>query len=321
MAFLTELPEDDARRLAVTYGLDLTGVQALAAGSVNSNFRIDTRDGRRLFGRIYEEQGLEGAKNEARLLRELSALGVPTSVPLARLDGQLVSEYRGKPFAVYPWLDGDLLCQARVTPHHCAEVGRALAAVHAASPRVSPLSGGRFRIEDLHARIEQIERTAPSDLVEGARQIRAKLGHYEAKRNAGLPQGVIHGDLFRDNVLWQGERLFALLDFESACYGPFAYDLTVTLLAWCYSDRFEPKLTEAMLRGYHRHRPISLEERRALVVEGAIGCLRFATTRITDFSMRAPPGKPPLREYRRMLARLAALESGALDTHLSALEG
>jgi homoserine kinase type II len=128
------------------------------------------------------------------------------------------------------------------------------------------------------------------------------------------PRGVIHSDLFRDNVLWTSTgELLALLDFESACEGAFAYDVMVTIFAWCYSSRFELALVEAFLRGYHAVRPIRGSEVEALGVEGGVACLRFATTRITDFSLRAPAGTPPLRDYRRFLARLTALESGELD--------
>jgi homoserine kinase type II len=131
--------------------------------------------------------------------------------------------------------------------------------------------------------------------------------------------GVVHGDLFKDNVLWNGTRVVALLDFESASHGLFAFDIMVTLLAWCYGDAFDQTLVSAMLGAYVARRPLGRAERAALLVEGALACLRFATTRITDFSMRAAPGQAPLRDYRRFLARLSALEQGMLDPHLAAL--
>jgi homoserine kinase type II len=134
-----------------------------------------------------------------------------------------------------------------------------------------------------------------------------------------VPTGVIHGDLFRDNVLFQGDDIAALLDFESASHGPLVFDLMVTILAWCYREAFDAALVHALLSAYVRRRPLERAERAALPVEGALACLRFATTRITDFSMRAPAGTPPLRDYRRFLARLEALEHGMLDPHLAAL--
>jgi homoserine kinase type II len=319
MAFLTPFPHIDALRVASEFGIELARVEPLAAGSVNSNFRWVGTDGRQWFARIYEEQGRDGARAELTLLQELARAGAPAVVPVLRPDGAALAEYLGKPVAAFPWIQGDILCQARVTPDHCRAVGRALAQVHLASPKVGRLGVGRFGPDQLSRRLDDIEARAPAELVNAARSVRGKLAEVTARRAHDLPSGVIHGDLFRDNVLWHKDEIGALLDFESASHGPFAYDLSVTALAWCYSNRFDAALLSALLDGYHAERPLAPAERAALATEGALGCLRFATTRITDFSMRAPPGKPPLRDYRRMLARLEGFERGVLDAAIAGL--
>jgi homoserine kinase type II len=318
MGLFTELSLDEARRLAREYGVEVERLEALPAGSVNSNFRLTDASGARYFARVYEEQGAAGAAAELRLLGELERARVPTVAPSVRKDGAAVSVHRGKPFAMYPWVDGEILCQARVTEDHAWAVGEALARLHLATPTVTPLEGGRFRVDDIRARLDRIEAESPEHR-DAALHIRRRLDHYKGKRNAEVPSGVIHGDLFRDNVLFRGGRIAALVDFESASQGPLAFDLMVTILAWCYGDAFDPALVRALLSAYVKHRPLERAERAALVVEGALACLRFATTRITDFSMRAPPGTPPVRDYRRFLARLEALEQGMLDPHLAAL--
>jgi homoserine kinase type II len=236
---------------------------------------------------------------------------------LPRADGAGVGDFEGKPFAVFPWLDGEILCQGRVTEDACHKLGAALARVHLTTPQLARPPEGRFRITDLRQRLTRVERAEREEFLDDVARIREALNHYEVERiSQSAPRGVIHSDLFRDNVLWtkDGDReLAALLDFESACEGAFAYDVMVTICAWCYSDRFETGLVEAFLRGYHAVRRIDGAEVAALKVEGAVGCLRFATTRITDFSLRAAPGQPPVRDYRRFLARLSAIEAGALD--------
>jgi homoserine kinase type II len=315
VALLTALPLADAQRLSREFGLDVVAIEPLSAGSVNSNFALTTSDGRRYFARLYEEQGRAGALAELLLVGELARAGVPVVQCLPRSDGAGVGDYEGKAFAVFPWLDGEILCQGRVTPAACRTLGAALARVHLTTPRVVRPSEGRFRIADLRARLSSVESGGHREYFADVARIRERLAHYEAERGRqAAPRGVIHSDLFRDNVLWtrQGE-LAALLDFESACDGAFAYDVMVTICAWCFGTSFEPALVEALLGGYHGVRPIAANEVAALKVEGAIGCLRFATTRITDFSLRAPPGKPPLRDYRRFLLRLEQIEAGALD--------
>lgn len=315
MALLTALPLADAARLGREFGLDVTQIEPLSAGSVNSNFALTTADGGRYFARLYEEQGRAGALAELQLVRELARAGVPVVQCLARPDGGGVGDFQGKAFALFPWLDGEILCQGRVTTTACTKLGAALARVHLTTPHVERPSEGRFRIEDLRKRLQRVEAEGHRRYFDDVAHIRERLAHYEqARLGLQAPRGVIHSDLFRDNVLWtrQGE-LAALLDFESACDGAFAYDVMVTIGAWCYGAAFDPALVEAFLGGYHAVRPIRGDERAALKVEGAVGYLRFATTRITDFSLRAKPGEPPVRDYRRFLARLAALESGELD--------
>lgn len=315
MALLTSLPLAEAARLSREFGLEISAIEPLSAGSVNSNFALTAVDGRRYFARLYEEQGRDGALAELSLVAALGRAGVPVVQCLPRADGGGVGDFQGKAFAVFPWLDGEILCQGRVSMAACQKLGAALARVHLTTPQVARPSEGRFRIADLRERLARVEREGHTAYLDDIARIRERLAHYEAERlRQSAPRGVIHSDLFRDNVLWtkQGE-LAALLDFESACEGAFAYDVMVTICAWCYGSRFEPQLVEAFLRGYHGVRRIEAAEVAALKVEGAVGCLRFATTRITDFSLRAEPGKPPVRDYRRFLARLAAIEAGELD--------
>jgi homoserine kinase type II len=319
VALLTTLPLTDAVRLAREFGIEVTGIEPLKAGSVNSNFALTGADGRRYFARLYEEQGREGALAELALVSALDAAGVPVVRCLPRADGAGVGDFEGKSFAVFPWLDGEILCQGRVTAEACRTLGAALARVHLTTPLVARPSEGRFRIEDLRGRLARVEAAGHREYEADVALIRERLAHYEAqRRERPAPSGVIHSDLFRDNVLWtkQGE-LLALLDFESACYGAFAYDIMVTICAWCYGSAFDTALVEALLAGYHAVRPLPADEAAALKREGAVGCLRFATTRITDFSLRAEPGKPPIRDYRRFLARLASIEAGDLDASIA----
>ncbi|HEY6559507.1 MAG TPA: homoserine kinase [Polyangiaceae bacterium] len=318
MALLTPLEPGAARAILSLYGVSLAELEALHAGSVNSNFRVRDASGTTFFLRLYEEQDAEGAAREVALLRRLHAASVPSALPRQRRDGMWLAEHAGKPVALFEWVDGTIVCQKEVTVEHCARIGAALARVHLSGG--SALSEGRFRVEDLQRRLDSVEESAAPELVAAAREIRDALRAYAARRDGALPKGLIHGDLFRDNVLWRGKEIAALLDFESASQGPFVYDVMVTLLAWCYGSAFERELAQSLLVAYHRVRPLVAAELAALRVEGGIAALRFATTRITDFSLRAPKDQPPLRDYRRFLQRRAELEAGALDAVISALE-
>ena len=309
MAKLTELSMAAARHLLERYGRDVIALEPLAAGSVNSNFRITTSGGEVLFARIYEEADESGAQAELSLLDELSQAGVPTVRAIRTGGGDAFCMHENKPFSVYPWVEGYIRCQGTVSEADALRVGVALARVHSTDVRRIP--AGRFGLGDLRRRLERIERDAP-EYRSDVRFIRERLAHYERLREPSLPAGLIHGDLFRDNVLFGSDGIVALLDFESACHGPFVYDLMVTVEAWCYSDGFQDRLVRAMISAYDRERPLTAREKASLPTEAAIAALRFATTRITDYAMRAPPGTPPARDFRRFLARLDALEAGAV---------
>jgi homoserine kinase type II len=311
MALITPLALEDARRIGRAFGLDVARVAPVQGGSVNSNFRLETQAGRSVFVRVYEEQATAGANQELAVLAALARAGVPTPMPLARGDGSVLDEHRGKPVALFPWVDGEILCQARVRVEHTRAVGQALARVHLA--RIDDAPKGRFERADLEARLSRAAKEAPR-FEPVTRQISERLAAVIARRDATLPAGLVHGDLFRDNVLWHDGRIAALIDFESACHGVYVYDLMVCVHAWCFGDRFDPELVRALLVGYHALRRLSPSEVAALPLEGALGALRFATTRITDYSLRATAGAPPLRDYRRFLARLAEIEAGALDS-------
>ena len=317
MAFLTAITEQDARGLLAAYAVGpLETLQPLAAGSVNSNFSVQTggAGGRRLFLRIYEERDRAGAEGETAMVERLDAAGVPSAPPVRRRDGGLVSELRGKPAALFVWRAGTIRCGAQVTPDDTRAVGQALARVHVAGG-AETREPSRFRYEDLGARLDRVARSGDPRFAPAVPSLRDALASAHESRPAGLPRGLIHGDLFRDNVLWAEDgSLAALLDFESASDGTFAYDLMVTILAWCVGDDLDLERARMMREGYEQVRKLEDRERGALAAEGAFAALRFAVTRITDFGMRTPPGgPPPARDWRRFMMRFDKLQALGAD--------
>lgn len=310
VAVLTAIDDDDARALCAAFGLPAPQkIEGIAGGSVNSNFAIHTAAGR-VFCRLYEEQDLAGAEREAAMLRRLSAAGdVPTPAPLERKGGGFTLVVRGKPAALFPWRDGNIRCQASVTPQDTWRVGEALARVHEAG-RGEAARPGRFGLPDLLARLDRIERSGDARFVPLVPGLRASLQTVHAARDPSLPAGLVHGDLFRDNVLWDGPALSALLDFESACLGTYAYDLMVTVLSWCFGDDLDPRLASSLRAGYESVRPLSDAERAGLHAEASFAALRFTVTRITDYAMRAGAAGPRVvKDWRRFMKRFEKLQA------------
>jgi homoserine kinase type II len=311
MAVLTAIDERDGRALLEAYGLgSLRRIEGIAGGSVNSNFAVEAD--RRLFLRLYEERDLDAARREAAMLERLASAGVPTPPPLRRVDGAFVSVVRGKPAALFPWCDGGMRCQAGVTAEDARRVGGALAQAHLAG-QAEAAEEGRFRLVDLLERVDRI--AADESFASTAPVLRAALEQVSGVRDPSLPRGLTHGDLFRDNVLWRADgEIAALLDFESACAGPYAYDLMVTVLSWCFGDDLDAALASAMTEGYERVRPLDGAERRGLWAEASFAALRFTTTRITDYAMRTgAQGPRVVKDWRRFMKRFDRLQALGAD--------
>ncbi len=303
MAILTVPRDDELDTLVGAYDLGRRrSARGIEAGTVNTSYALDLEAGR-FFLRIYEEQGRDGAEAEARLLLHLAASGVRTPAPVVARDGAMVRSVAGKPAAVFPWVDGDMLCLRAVTPAAARDVGVALARMHLAGPPPGVLLGpGRFQPEDLVARCDRVA-TSRDELARAESDaLRSAVSAIAAKRRADLPSGLVHGDLFRDNVLWHEGRIAALLDFESAHRGPFAYDIAVTILSWSFRDTFDAEVGRAIVAGYGEVRALEPSERDGLFAEAVFAALRFTITRITDEAIRV--GK----RWQRFVARREALE-------------
>ncbi|HEV3194018.1 MAG TPA: homoserine kinase [Polyangiaceae bacterium] len=326
MAVLTKITDDEARALVAAYGLsDLRAVEGIPAGSVNSNFALHvgaagSSHGTRLFLRIYEEQDKVGAQHETALLEHLAKAGVPTPAPLRRTDGGLVSLVGEKPVALFPWRDGQMRCQAGVTQEDAMHIGEALARVHLAGAGLAAQEG-RFDLEHLMDRLQRITKSGNERFERLVPSLRDALLRTQNARDPAIPTGLIHSDLFRDNVLWDASgRVSALLDFESACRGTYAYDLMVCVLSWCVGDDLEPHLARAMRQGYERVRPLSDAERRGLLAEGSFAALRFTITRITDYALRQRAAGPRVvKDWQRFLFRFERLQALGEEGLLNAL--
>ncbi len=320
MAILTELADAEIRAACAAFGVEVASAGGVLAGSVNTNYAVTAPDGARWFLRLYEEQDAAGARRETELVAALAAEGVPTPAPLERPDGSgRTVAVRGKPAALYPFVDGATRCQQGVAAADVASVGEALARVHLAGGRLDPArgltTGSRFGAEDISRRLEGIAAAAlpggvSADEVSRARDRLARALEAivaETVRAPTIP--LIHGDLFRDNVLFTANGL-ALLDFESASTGTASFDLAVTSLAWCYGDALDPALVRALSEGYRRARPIAASERADLGRAARLACVRFATTRLTDYELR-PRGMGVYKDFRRWMGRLEAVARSA----------
>jgi len=312
----TVLGEPELAAVAKDFGLDeVTRFASIAAGTINSNFELETARGH-YFVRVNEGKAEPDVAWEARTVEALAQRGVVTPAPLVAQDGRPYAPLPGhrKWISVFPWRPGHHLSPVDVTPEYAGRLGEALAQLHVAGLEL-PTSWWRGSIYDHAHLLTRFERFARSDdpaLAHATAILREELaeGTRTLALRAAATRGLIHGDLFRDNVLWQGDELTAILDFEQASAGSLVYDLAVCINDWCWIDRPAIDLAAALVAGYQRVRPLTAGDRAALPIELRCAAARFTITRITDVYLARV--RNPEKDFRAFLARCEAWRGQAL---------
>ena len=305
MAVYTDVGDADLEELLSQYDLGaVLSFKGIAEGVENSNFLLRTEAGAFILT-LYEKRVAEAdLPFFLGLMEHLAGRGIRCPLPVKARDGKALRNVAGRPAAIISFLEG--VWTRRPRTEHCAALGRALAEMHEAGrdfPLIRPNSLSR---DDWRPLFEMSRSRA--DTVEPGLEafVAAELAYLETAWPDGLPDGVIHADLFPDNVFFLKNRLSGLIDFYFACNDLFAYDLAVCLNAWCFEqdNSFNVTKGQALMQAYEEVRRLDAGEREALPLLARGAALRFLLTRLYDW-LTVPAGalvtpKDP-REYLRKL--------------------
>lgn len=320
----TQLGPAELAEVALAFGLgEVRDFQPIAAGTINTNYALTTARGR-WFVRVNEGKAEVDVAWEARLISALAAGGVATPPPVLARDGRPYGPLlgiRGKWVSVFPWRAGRHLATSEITREIAAELGRALARLHVVGLEL-PAAWRRGSIYDhdhLVTRFGRIQHSVDPALARAIEVIGDELAAVAAASavRARATHGMIHGDLFRDNVLWEGGEVVALLDFEQASGGSLAYDLAVCINDWCWSEGPELALVRGLVDGYQQIRALTAGDREALPIEIRAAAARFTLTRITDVYLARVDN--PDKDFRAFLARSDAWRGPVLGQLSSVL--
>jgi homoserine kinase type II len=322
VALFTRLVDADLAELCGAFELGaLRGVQPISAGTINSNFLVETERGR-WFLRVNEGKAEADVAWEAQLVTALADGGVVTPPPIPARDGRPYAALPGadKWVSVFPWRAGRHLAPDEITPEAAGVLGGALARLHRVGLDL-PVAWRRRSIYDhdhLVARFARFAGDGDPRLAHAIEVLRDELAASAAAIavRQRATHGMIHGDLFRDNVLWEDGRVVAILDFEQASGGSLAYDLAVCINDWCWDGAVRFDVAEALIAGYERVRMLTPADREAVTIEVRAAAARFTITRITDVYLAKVEN--PDKDFRAFLARCDAWRGPALG-QLSAL--
>lgn len=259
-------------------------IRGISSGIENSNFFITTDAGEFVLT-IFENLTFEQLPFYLHLMDHLAQRGILVPAPVANLAGQLVTELRGKPAAIVSKLTGD--CQLNPQPVHCTEVGAMLAKMHLAGQDYllpqDNLRGLNWWTKTAALVWEYLD-AAQQQLLTNELSLQQQFAASPAYST--LPRGPVHADLFRNNVMFDGDKLTGFFDFYFAGWDTWLFDLAVTVNDWCIdlsSGELDPARTQALLTAYGQIRSLSQQEQTVwqTMLRGA--ALRFWLSRLFDF--------------------------------------
>ena len=316
MAVYTEVADDDLARFIASYGLGaVTSCKGIAEGVENTNYLVGTTSGQFILTLYEKRVDADDLPFFLGLMEHLAAKGLSCPTPVRDQQGRNLRELGGRPAALVTFLEG--LWLRKPAAHHCHSVGVALARLHEAGrdftiPRPNALGPDGWR--PLFERF----RERAGDVCPGLTEtIESELSATLAVWPRDLPFGVIHADLFPDNVFFMGDELSGLIDFYFACNDQLTYDVAVCLNAWCFKDdlTFDRDKGAALLAGYQSVRRLTPDERSALPILCRGAALRFLLTRAYDW-VNTPAGAlvvkhDPIPYLKRLLHHAGVVENGS----------
>ncbi len=281
MAVFTRVTEADITAWLANYSLGtLLELQGIPAGIENTNYFVTTSNGRFVLT-LFEKLTADDLPFYLNLMSHLARHGIPCPAPVSDHNNRFLGELNGKPACIVSRLSGKSVMQP--TTAHCAAVGAMLGQMHSA--------GQSFGDQMLNPRGSAWRADASQQVLKFLPAADAALLQSEvalhAKPLADIPRGVIHADLFRDNVLMDGERVSGLIDFYFACTGNLLYDVAITVNDWCVDaeGKLDAQRAQAMLRTYHQARPFTAREAELWPQVLRLAALRFWISRLYDLHM------------------------------------
>ncbi|HRE20939.1 MAG TPA: homoserine kinase [Rhabdaerophilum sp.] len=290
MAVYTDVSAEELTEFLKDYDIGpLLSFKGIAEGVENSNFLIETGRGRYILTLYEKRVNRDDLPFFLGLMGHLADRGITCPLPVKGHDGQALRMLAGRPAAIVTFLEGVSYRRPSVT--HCAALGTVLAGLHEAGKGFSLVRANALSINGWRPLAEQAGEGADKVAVGLGQAIRNELADLETHWPRTLPTGIIHADLFPNNVLFVGDQLSGVIDFYFAANDALAYDLAVCLNAWCFEADYSFNLTKgrAMIAAYRAKRSLNRVEIEALPILCRGAALRFLLTRLVDW-LNVPPG-------------------------------
>jgi homoserine kinase type II len=284
MAVYTEVADEELQAFIASYSVGaLTSCKGIAEGVENSNYLIQTEAGRYILTLYEKRVAKEDLPYFLALMEHLAARGISCPLPVHDREGQNLRALAGRPAALITFLDGVSVRRAGI--EQCASLGTALGRLHIAGEDFPLRRANSLSLSGWAPLFAAIADRADSIIPGLGAEVKNELAALEQSWPSQLPQGVIHADLFPDNVFFLGAAVSGLIDFYFACNDMLAYDIAICLNAWCFETDVSFNVTKAraLLQAYEEVRPLTAAELEALPTLARGAALRFLLTRSYDW--------------------------------------
>jgi homoserine kinase type II len=284
MAVYTDVSDEELEAFIGSYDIGaLTSFKGIAEGVENSNYLVHTEVGPYILTLYEKRVQPQDLPYFLALMEHLAARGISCPLPVRDREGRILKELAGRPAALINFLEGVWVRRPGI--EHCTGLGQALARFHLAGLDFPMQRANDLSLPGWRALYEAVSTSADSVIPGLKDEIAAELAYLGANWASDLPKGVIHADLFPDNVFFLDDKVSGLIDFYFACNDMLAYDVAVCLNAWCFEPdaSFNVTKARAMLQAYEAERKLTEAELNALPLLARGAALRFLLTRTYDF--------------------------------------
>ena len=287
MAIYTKLSESKLREFFSKYNLgNFINYKEIKEGIENTNYFIETEKGKfilTLYEKRVDEKDLPFFMS---LMKNLFDKNFPSPQPIINKNGNYISEISGKKAAVVSFLDGSE--KKNLNPDNCYEIGIQTAKLHLITKNLTGKRENKLSINSWRKIYKKIENECPKIHVKLAETIEKNLNEIENDWPQNIPSGIIHADLFPDNIFFKKEKLSGIIDFYFSCYDFYAFEIAICLNALCFEGRkenlsFNVTKAKKFIDGYSEIRKLSEEEKKSLKILCQGAAMRFLLTRVFDY--------------------------------------
>ena len=289
LAYYTKINKLEFKKYLEDYSLeDLNYFKGIKEGIENTNYFFKTKSNKYILT-IYENKITERIKEKnlfffVELINFLRKVKFPCPKILYNNNNKQLNSYKNKQFTIIDFVKGKI--EKKISIQHCYKLGKILATLHKKTLRFKKERKNNFSLNEWSKSIKKIKLSKKESIF-----LKKEINYIKKNWPKKLPKGIIHGDLFPDNVFFKNNNIVGIIDLSNACNDFFCYDLSICINSWCYEKKLNIDKMRNLIKGYNSIRKIKIQEIKYLNLFLRASSLRFYLSRLMDSQNKKIPKK------------------------------